>query len=102
VPEGRYAADIDGELRFFRVQRPTEGKWAGYTFVDAQASDDYHPIRNRAHREQVLNAIGADPEAAGVRYGRELGACCRCGRTLTSEWRTRGIGPECVKKGWAA
>lgn len=46
--------------------------------------------------------IAADPKAAMLRYGRELGECGHCGRTLTNdESRARGIGPVCARgKGW--
>lgn len=103
VAAGHYALDegIDG-VKFYRVSRPKEGKWADRTFVDAQASDDYFPIRSSASRYQVLAAIAKDPRAALERYGRELGKCGHCGRTLTDdESRKRGIGPVCATKlGW--
>lgn len=103
VPEGRYAVEnADGELRFYKVDRPTEGRWRGYTFVNVQASDDLHPIRNRAERERILAAIGADVQGAMLRYGREIGKCGHCGRTLTNEEsREYGIGPICREGlGW--
>lgn len=99
VADGRYAVERDGSLRFYKVDSPTEGKWAGRTFVKVQASDDYWPIRERGERESILAAIAADPEAALLRYGREIGACGHCGRTLTDEdSRARGIGPVCAAK----
>lgn len=103
VPNGRYALeDEDGVVKFYRVNTPAEGRWAGFTFVDAQASDDLHPIRNRQHKAEVLEAIAADPAAAARRYGVEIGSCGICGRTLTDEVsRAHGIGPVCrAKTGW--
>lgn len=102
VPEGRYAVEQDGTLKFFQVDRPTEGKWAGYTFVKVQASDDLYPLRNKTAREAVLRLIAeAGPEQASIRYGLELGVCGRCGRTLTDESsRAAGIGPVCAAKAW--
>ena len=101
VPAGRYAVENEeGELRFYKVDRPTEGKWAGYTFVKVQASDDFHPVRGKA-AVSILRKIEADPQAAMLRYGAELGRCGHCNRTLTSEWRERGIGPVCAgNMGW--
>jgi hypothetical protein len=101
VPEAHYAVDgEDGETKFYRVDRPTEGKWAGHTFLKVQASDDYYPIKGAAART-ILAKIAADPEAAALRYGREIGRCCRCNRTLTDEAsRAAGIGPDCANKGW--
>lgn len=98
VPAGRYAVTVDGEVKFYRVDRPTEGKWAGFTFVKVQASDEFWPVRGQAAKAAVLAAIAADPGAL-ARYGQLLGTCGICGRTLTDqESRERGIGPVCLEK----
>lgn len=95
VEAGRYAIERDGVLKFYRVDRPTEGRWAGYTFVHVYASDETYPIRDRASRTSILEQIADDPDAM-ARYGRELGVCGKCGRTLTDETsRALGIGPVC-------
>jgi hypothetical protein len=96
VPAGRYAVDTEaGHLAFYRVDRPTDGKWAGYTFVKVQASDELHPVRGGAAKA-VLAKIAVDPTAAMLRYGQEIGKCGHCGRTLTDETsRELGIGPVC-------
>lgn len=102
VPAGRYAVDnADGELRFYKVDRPTEGRWEGYTFVKVLASDEEHPVRGKA-AVSVLEKIAMDPAAASTRYGHEIGRCGICNRTLTDEdSRARGIGPICAAKvGW--
>lgn len=98
VKAGRYALVEDDITKFYRI---TEGKgrWAGRTFVEAQASDDHWAIKNPTKRAEILKAIAANPAEAEQRYGRELGKCSRCGRTLTDETsRSYGIGPECRKK----
>jgi hypothetical protein len=97
VAAGRYAvADDDGALKFYVVDCPTEGRWAGYTFVKVQASDDLYPVRNDLQRARIIAAIAIDPQAAGRLYGQHIGKCCRCGRTLTDEAsRAAGIGPVC-------
>ena len=102
VAEGRYALRSDeGDVRFYRVEHGAVGsKWEGFVFVSAQASDELHPIRNRNSRKVILDAIAADPQAATILYGKELGVCGRCGATLTSEWRKQGIGPTCSTKAW--
>jgi hypothetical protein len=87
--------DEDGVVKFYRVKA---GRKEGFYFVDAQASDEYYPIRNAAHRAAILDAINADRKAALALYGQELGRCGRCGRTLTSEYRQLGIGPVCIDK----
>lgn len=102
VRGGRYAIERDGTLKFYKVDCPTEGRWAGRTFVSVQASDEYHPIRNSTERASILQQIAADPKAAMLRYGQEIGSCGHCGRTLTNEEsREYGIGPICRgKMGW--
>lgn len=102
IKEGRYAVEMDGVLKFYRVDKPTQGRWNGYTFVKVQASDDLYPVRG-ASAKAVLAAIAVDPPAAMLRYGKELGSCGHCGRTLTNEVsRITGIGPICRAKmgGW--
>jgi hypothetical protein len=92
----RYALRNEaGEVKFYQVKR---GRKPGMIFVEAQASDEFFPIRNRTHREGILAAIAKDPRAALALYGQEVGSCGRCGRTLTSEYRKLGIGPICIDK----
>lgn len=101
VPEGRYAVEWDGTLWFVKVDRPTEGRWAGYTFIERQLGGDYQRL-NRKVQASLLRMIGEDARAAAVRYGKELGHCGSCGRELTNaESRAAGIGPVCrAKNGW--
>lgn len=102
VPAGRYALASERGVRFYRVDRPTQGQWAGRTFVKVQAGDVDHNIRNYNDRQAILREIAADPKEAMLRYGREIGSCGHCGRTLTNdESRAAGIGPICRgKMGW--
>lgn len=103
-PPGRYAILVqgpDGEkvTKFYKVDAPTEGSWAGHVFVKVQASDDLHPVRNREERTRIIDEISKDARQAMLRYGRELGKCGHCGRTLTDEEsRAYGIGPVCRSK----
>jgi hypothetical protein len=101
VPQGRYALVSDGEVKFYQVQRPTEGQWTGRTFVKIQASDDTYPVVGAA-ATKVLSRIAADVKDASTRYGQEIGSCGVCGRTLTDEAsRAYGVGPVCRSKmGW--
>lgn len=94
VPEGRYAVEIDGTLKFYSVNVSD----SGFVTANVWASDEQHRLEFRA-MVGVLKAI----ETAGVlecllAFGREIGVCGKCGRTLTSEWRKRGIGPVCAKR----
>jgi hypothetical protein len=91
VADGRYAIPKDdGTLMFYSVK---QGKYI--TFVNVWASDARYPIKNLAEKRRILEAIKADPDA-GPRFGREIGACYVCGRTLTDEKsRSLGVGPVC-------
>lgn len=102
APAGRYAVELeDGRLHFFKLSKPEEGRWAGYTFLSEQASDEYFPVRGM-RRDEVLVLIVKNPQEAMLRYGKEIGSCGHCGRTLTNEEsRAAGIGPICRgKMGW--
>ena len=102
VPAGRYAVEIDGTVRFFSVDRPETGRWAGWTFVERQVSDDFMRI-SKGEQAIALNAIReAGFAEASKAYGRELGVCGVCARSLTNEAsRAAGIGPVCAEKsGW--
>lgn len=99
VPSGRYAVKVDGDLNFYKVNKPTEGRWAGYVFVDQVVGDNYYGIKVRANREKILAAIAVNPGERSRRYGREIGECGVCGRQLTdAASRAAGIGPVCAKK----
>jgi Family of unknown function (DUF6011) len=97
VADGRYAVEHEGTLKFYRLKN---GRKAGFVFLDVQASDDWHQIRNPRRIDEILALIVEAGELnAARRYGIELGKCSRCGRTLTNEEsRAYGIGPECRNK----
>lgn len=99
VPAGRYAlVDEQGVTKFYVVDRPEDGRWAGYTFLNALGSDERYPIRDRSTKARILGEIAADLDGARVRYGMEIGRCACCGRTLTDETsRAAGIGPDCAR-----
>lgn len=103
VPAGRYAVDgNEGHTVFVKVDVPTEGRWAGRIFVKVQAGDDLHRT-SRDVADALLGKIAkAGVQEAMLRYGREIGSCGHCGRTLTNEEsRASGIGPICRgKMGW--
>jgi Family of unknown function (DUF6011) len=100
IPAGRYAVlNPEGVLQFYSVDKPTRGRWAGFTFLSVWASDERHPIKDQVYKKKVLSAIGKDPKAAAERFGQEIGACAICGRTLTDATsRKIGIGPVCRGK----
>lgn len=102
IPDGAYSITYNGHVKFFRVRSPKSGKWAGFTFVDVQAGDDFYPVKARNLRTLALDLIAADPAAASAAYGHLIGRCGICGRTLTNEEsRAAGIGPVCAgRQGW--
>lgn len=102
-PPGRYAVltpgeGIDGKLHFFKIDAPTEGRWAGYVFVKEQAGDDLFSVKGE-RGARVIRLIAEDARGAMVMYGQEIGKCGHCNRTLTDEEsRRNGIGPVCAQK----
>lgn len=106
VPAGRYAIDtqvhaVNGTA-FYKVDRPTEGKWAGRVFVKQIISDDEQRLSQKQGLGILARIAEVGAEAAAARYGHEIGECGMCGRTLTNDVsRERGIGPVCAAKaGW--
>lgn len=102
IQEGHYAIDgRDGrQTDFYRVDRPTEGKWSGWTFLKMVVGGK-PDVRVKSHDiiYSVLEAIQKDPAKAAQRYGVELGQCSRCNRHLTDEVsRSLGMGPDCREK----
>jgi hypothetical protein len=104
LPSGNYAVQNEqNEWRFYRVNwgRP-DGRWAGRIFLEAQASDEMHEIRKSDVKNSILEKIAANPKEAAIEYGRQIGRCSICNRTLTDENSiAAGIGPICAgKRGW--
>lgn len=98
LPAGHYALRGADGVEFYKVDRPTRGKWAGRTFVTRIAGDAEYPVKGERGRT-VERLIAADPLAASALYGQELGVCGVCSRTLTNEEsRAYGIGPQCRGK----
>lgn len=109
LPHMRYAIEvIDFEhgpepvWKFYQIDKPQKGKWAGRTFVSVMASDDTYPVRKPQSILAILGAIAADPEKAASDFGHQIGRCGICHRTLTDpESIAHGIGPVCrAKAGW--
>lgn len=99
LPASHYVVTIDGVDKFYRVTWGKKGgKWEGYTFLEAQASDDHWPIKNKDAREAVFAAIREQGVMECIaRYGLALGKCGICSKTLTDpDSIARGIGPVCL------
>src|SRR5688572_13901179 len=99
VPAGHYALVRNNELCFVRVDRPVEGKWAGKVFVSLQHGDEYTKMGRQAGFTMLGTIVDQGIKECSVRYGREIGKCGVCHRTLTNEAsRAAGIGPICEAK----
>jgi len=104
VPDGYYAIDAPNgnhknDVVFYRVRTGKKGRWAGFQFIDLQASTTWHAVRGAEARKEVFAAImAAGVNEARKRYGREIGCCGVCNRPLTDDHsRELGIGPVCAE-----
>jgi hypothetical protein len=88
VPEGHYAIPSrtgNNDYEFFRVDRPTNGDFAGRTYVKTVIGG--HPeynVRGINNTRAVLEAIvdfGVDK--AGLLYGQKIKRCRYCNKRLT-------------------
>jgi hypothetical protein len=98
IAAGHYAVTSytgRNDLDFFRVDRPTEGRWAGRIFVKRIGKPEISLRRIEA--TNALEAIEKEGvEAAGIKYGQEIGRCMKCNCHLADELsRQLGIGPDC-------
>lgn len=98
VPAGSYALDVQGDAVFYQVDRPTKGKWNGYTFLSRLSGDNREPIKAPAEKLIVLEALANDLVAAARRYGHYRKECGFCHINLTDAFsRFYGVGPVCRK-----
>jgi hypothetical protein len=92
-----YAVEIDDVTKFYRIKAGTKPGW---WWIEAQASDEFHPVKNVTTKNTILRAIlDQGAEECMRNYGRKINNCGRCHRTLTDATsRANGIGPECEGK----
>lgn len=105
MPAGKYALqDDDNTWRFYQVDKPTEGRWKGYTFIKLLVGSpgNYRQVDIGAvRRHEILEIIDANAKQAMVDYGLQSGHCGRCSSPLTDpESLARGLGPICAGKEW--
>lgn len=105
VPAGRYALRTPqnkNEISFYKIDKPTEGKWAGRTFVSQLIGPERQPIRGSGAALIVSEIAKAGIKESMLLYGKEIGRCGHCGRRLTNDLsREIGIGPICRNgMGW--
>lgn len=99
VPQGHYAIPSSGsnDLMFVRVDRPTEGRWAGRVFVKmVVGGKPEQPVERDRVAGILARIVQAGVAESAALYGQEIGRCWMCNRTLTDEQsRREGIGPDC-------
>lgn len=104
IPDGHYAVTgDDGTTDFYRIQTGAEEtRWAGRRFLHLQLSDNYERVGQPQRSAVIRKIMDATPQAAMIRYGREIGRCGVCNRTLTNPLSIElGIGPVCRgEMGW--
>jgi hypothetical protein len=101
IPAGRYAIETD-EVQCYSIEYGRKGtRWEGFLFLNRISSDNLFPIRNRAEKARILDAIAADVTASAILAGLTLRKCRRCGRTLSdtkNPFFSVALGPECGAK----
>jgi len=99
IKEGRYAVErVPGDLRFYEIRQPKDGKWAGYTFVSQLSGENRIPMRDKQERDTVFALIAKDVLGSLRLYGQKIGRCGHCRKQLTDAVsRDFGIGPVCRK-----
>lgn len=81
-----YSAKYGRELPVFYGKVDTEGKFEPF---------QKNPLNGLS---EMLRKMAEDPAATAAEYGRLTGACCFCGRKLTTtESTTVGYGPDCAE-----
>ncbi len=103
IPEGRYAVESltgNNDFDFYKIDKPIEGQWAGFTFVKMIVGGNNDIRVKGARRYDVLKAIAeVGHEIAALCYAKETNTCRFCGLQLT-KYASRKLlcGPVCAEK----
>ena len=111
IPSGRYAVPHEDTTAFYIIDniQDDKSKWNNWIFVNILASDtkikcgSQRPGQTyQGKHENLLRKILKNPYEAAVLFGKLIGKCSICGRTLTDpESIELGIGPICLQNtGW--
>lgn len=107
LPKGSHhyaVTNADGNTTFLQIDNIDEGNWEGWVFVkqiigggNEQRLGKQRPDSTYDGQWPSLIKLTLDnPSESMARYGRELGHCGWCGKTLTDATsRSIGIGPVC-------
>lgn len=103
LPVGRYAVEVDGVWKFYRVteRESRYNRNQKYHWMTHQSGDNQLRV-TQAERLRVEILVNADIKKAQQEYGQRLGMCGCCGRSLTDPVSIAyGIGPDCrAQRGW--
>ena len=107
VPEGKYAVENnEGIIQFWEIDKPTQGKWAGRTFINMLVGSpgSWRTLRQtpRVTRNEAMEKIKADPAGAARLFGIKTRTCGRCSSPLSNiRSRAAGYGHHCANLvGW--
>lgn len=107
VPAGRYALEgSDGIVRFYKVDRPEKGKWAGYTFTKSLIGGIGHwqeqGLRKDASAGIIRDIAAVGSEVSARLFGQKAKQCGNCMSPLSNvQSRAAGYGQDCAAKhGW--
>lgn len=104
IATGYYAIPFIGEgshtdLTFLGLRRKNNGDVFIVHVVGGHGETDDMSFEWSMKAIRALKTV--DLKVARMLYGKELGHCGNCGRTLTNqESRAMGIGPECASQGF--
>jgi hypothetical protein len=96
VPDGRYAVQLAGQWKLFRIWRGTKNPNVQHVYA-VQGVEKGERVFGADERDAVLE-IAKDPGEAAVMFGHRTGRCSRCGESLKVNLsRKMGVGPVCAK-----
>jgi len=103
IPEGYYAVKSlsgNNDIDFFRIDKPTKGQWAGWTFATQLVGGDQWFKQRGDRKFEVLRAIIAmGIKDSGELFASERSECYNCRSDLTKyASRSLGLGPTCAEK----
>jgi hypothetical protein len=97
IPDGRYAVRTDVEDEHYAFYRVWNGDRA--TLVFLMVSDNEMRVSRDMARTILAKIDAVGSLEAAKAYGREIGVCGVCNRTLTNpDSISAGIGPVCAGK----
>jgi hypothetical protein len=108
MSEGYYATRSmtgNNDLDFWRIDKPSKGRWAGYTFVKrivgggTDSEMQSFQLSNIQQRLACQAIMDMGPDESQTLFAAEMTRCIDCGRMLTDKIsRDERRGPQCRAK----